>query len=67
MLKWGYGVHTPDFRSTRLTKKSNAKALGVDPIMLYVKRSVIIQIGHIARKPAEARSGQAVVARMGSQ
>ena len=67
MLKWAYGVHTPDFQSTGLTKKSMLKALGVQPIMVYVKRAVIVQIGHIARKPVENPGKQLLLGRVANR
>ena len=67
MLKWAYGVHTSDFRSTGLTKKSMLVALGVEPIMVYVKRSVIRQIGHIARKSVENPAKQLLLGRVSNR
>ena len=53
MLKWTFGIHHVNFRDTGQTKRSMMKALGVQPIMVYVRRAVVQQIGHIARKSIE--------------
>ena len=50
MLKWAFGIHNPNFQATGQTRKSMMKALEVQPIMVYLRRSVVQQIGHIARK-----------------
>ena len=53
MCKWAHGVHNKVFQDTGLTAVKMRKNLGVEPIMTYVKRNVITQIGHIARKSIE--------------
>lgn len=53
MAKWAFGVHGRIFHESGQTRKSLLKALGVKPIMYYVQKSVVTQIGHIARKSIE--------------
>ena len=58
MLKWGFGIHKYRFQETGETRESMLRALQVQPIMVYLRRAVVQQIGHIARKPIENPSKQ---------
>ena len=50
MTRWCYGIHTYRFQDVGKNHRQLRKELGVQEIMVYVRRRVVAQIGHLARK-----------------
>ena len=50
ITRWTWGVHGRKFQNLGKTHEQLRKDLGVQEIMTYVRRTTLVQIGHLARK-----------------
>ena len=53
ITRWTYGIHAYVFQDVGKTHKQLRKKMGLGEMMMFVHRRVLVQAGHLARKPIE--------------
>ena len=53
ITRWTYGVHARIFQDVGKTHKELRRDMGLGEVMMFVHRRVLVQAGHLARKPIE--------------